>query len=190
MIAEAEVDLEITANAYHSAEIIAAFRILKNGKAPWHGTLDVELFKANPESAASALHGSHVHNNPGPFQSPFSHEGVISDVVVFEFDAGLRLVSLLSPSRCLRTVTSRFTPRPNLVLNTNIGVFVHRPPIFHGCGGNCVCSFEPCGLSRRYYIMLNICSITFQELVIHNRNCIHWILLYENLSSFDHLVMN
>ena len=82
---EAEVGLEITSKAHQIAEIIAAFRILKNGKAPGHGTLNVELCKANPEPAASTLHGTHVHNNPVPCQSPFSHEGVISDVVVFEF---------------------------------------------------------------------------------------------------------
>ena len=52
-IQEAVTDLDISTDVPTRREIIQAINSLKNGKAPGHNNLNAELFKADPELAAT-----------------------------------------------------------------------------------------------------------------------------------------
>ena len=52
-IQEAATDLDISTDVPTRREIIQAINSLKNGKAPGHDNLNAELFKADPELAAT-----------------------------------------------------------------------------------------------------------------------------------------
>ena len=54
-IQEAATDLDISTDLPTRREIIQAVNSLKNGKAPGHDNLNAELFKADPELAATIL---------------------------------------------------------------------------------------------------------------------------------------
>ena len=54
-IQEAATDLDISTDIPTRREIIQAINSLKNGKAPGHDNLNAELFKADPELAATIL---------------------------------------------------------------------------------------------------------------------------------------
>ena len=54
-IQEATTDLDISTDVPTRREIIQAINSLKNGKAPGHDNLNAELFKADPELAATIL---------------------------------------------------------------------------------------------------------------------------------------
>ena len=54
-IQEAATDLDISTDVPTRREIIQAINSLKNGKAPGHDNLNAELFKADPELAATIL---------------------------------------------------------------------------------------------------------------------------------------
>ena len=51
----AVTDLDISTDVPTRREIIQAINTLKNGKAPGHNNLNAELFKADPELAATML---------------------------------------------------------------------------------------------------------------------------------------
>ena len=54
-IQEAATDIDISTDVPTRREIIQAINSLRNGKAPGHDSLNVELFKADPELAATIL---------------------------------------------------------------------------------------------------------------------------------------
>ena len=54
-IQEAATDLDISTDVPTRREIIQAINSLKNGKAPGHNNLNAEMFKADPELAATML---------------------------------------------------------------------------------------------------------------------------------------
>ena len=54
-IQEAATDLDISTDIPTRREIIQVINSLKNGKAPGHDNLNAELFKADPELAATIL---------------------------------------------------------------------------------------------------------------------------------------
>ena len=54
-IPEAADDLDINTAVPEKEQIIKAIKSLKNGKAPGHDNLNAELFKADPELAATIL---------------------------------------------------------------------------------------------------------------------------------------
>ena len=55
-IPEATEDLDIITDPPTKEEIVAAIKTLQNGKSPGQDNLDAELFKADPELAATILH--------------------------------------------------------------------------------------------------------------------------------------